>query len=76
VTSGSFHSLVKTPTIALTVCDGPLLCSTRAGTSRKPGTISLYRCYNAEEQPHFASNAPDCERLGEMEQLLGYALKQ
>ena len=42
----------------------------------KPGTISLYRCYNAKEQSHFASNAPDCERLGDMQRLLGYALKQ
>jgi hypothetical protein len=42
----------------------------------QPDTIPLYRCYNAQEQSHFASNAPDCEKLGVMERLLGYALKQ
>jgi hypothetical protein len=39
-------------------------------------TIPLYRCYNAKEQSHFASNETDCEKLGDMEQLLGYALSQ
>jgi hypothetical protein len=39
-------------------------------------TIPLYRCYNAKEQSHFASNEPDCEELGDMERLLGYALRQ
>jgi hypothetical protein len=42
----------------------------------RPDTIPLYRCYNAKEQSHFASNVPDCEKLGEMERLLGYALSQ
>jgi hypothetical protein len=42
----------------------------------RPNTIPLYRCHNAQEQSHFASNAPDCEKLGVMERLLGYALKQ
>jgi hypothetical protein len=39
-------------------------------TGRKP----LYRCYNSQEQSHFASNAPDCENLGGMEKLIGYDL--
>ena len=42
----------------------------------QPGTIPLYRCYNSKEQSHFASNEPDCEKLGTSERLLGYALKQ
>ena len=42
----------------------------------RPETVPLYRCYSASEQSHFASNAPDCEKLGSMERLLGYALKQ
>jgi hypothetical protein len=39
-------------------------------------TIPLYRCYNPREQSHFASNEANCEKLGEMERLLGYALSQ
>lgn len=39
-------------------------------------TVPLYRCYNAREQSHFASNASDCEKLGTMERLLGYAMSQ
>jgi len=39
-------------------------------------TVPLYRCYNAQEQTHFASNAADCEKLGAMERLLGYVLSQ
>lgn len=39
-------------------------------------TVPLYRCYNAQERSHFASNAADCEKLGTMEHLLGYALSQ
>jgi hypothetical protein len=27
----------------------------------RAGTIPPYRCYNAKEQSHFASNALDCE---------------
>jgi hypothetical protein len=42
----------------------------------RPNTIPLYRCYSAQEQSHFASNAPDCEKLGVMERLLGYALQK
>ena len=42
----------------------------------QPETIPLYRCYNAKDQSHFASNAPDCEKLGTSERLLGYALEQ
>jgi hypothetical protein len=39
-------------------------------------TVPLYRCYNAQDRSHFASNAADCEQLGKMERLLGYALSQ
>jgi len=39
-------------------------------------TIPLYRCYNAHEHSHFASNEPDCEKLGTKERLLGYALSE
>jgi hypothetical protein len=42
----------------------------------QPNTIPLYRCYNAQEQSHFASNTSDCEKLGIMEHLLGYALQK
>jgi hypothetical protein len=42
----------------------------------RPDTTPLYRCYNAAEASHFASNAPDCEKLGEPERLLGYALSR
>jgi hypothetical protein len=42
----------------------------------KPDTLALYRCYDAHAQSHFASNAPDCEKLGAKESLLGYAIKQ
>jgi hypothetical protein len=39
-------------------------------------TVSLYRCYSAQDKSHFASNRVDCEGLGAMERLLGYALSQ
>ena len=39
-------------------------------------TVPLYRCYNAQEHSHFASNDADCEKLGTMERLLGYALSE
>ena len=39
-------------------------------------TVPLYRCYNAQEHWHFASNEADCERLGTMERLLGYVVSQ
>ncbi|RXH53953.1 hypothetical protein [Granulicella sibirica] len=42
----------------------------------QPGTIPLYRCYNSNDQSHFASNEPDCEKLGASERLLGYVLEQ
>jgi hypothetical protein len=42
----------------------------------QPGTIPLYRCYNSKDRSHFASNEPDCERLGSSERLLGYTLEQ
>jgi len=37
----------------------------------RAGTIPLYRCHNAKEQSHFASNALDCEQLGETEHIVG-----
>lgn len=43
-------------------------------SSPQENSIPLYRCYNDQEHLHFASNQPDCEKLGEMERLLGYAL--
>jgi len=43
-------------------------------TSPQEETVPLYRCYNSREQSHFASNKSDCEKLGEMQRLLGYAL--
>lgn len=42
----------------------------------QPDTLPLYRCYNAAEHSHFASNDAQCERLGMSEKLLGYALRQ
>ena len=39
-------------------------------------TVPLYRCYSAQEHSHFASNEADCEKLGTMERLLGYALSE
>lgn len=42
----------------------------------QPDTIPLYRCYNSIEHSHFASNDPHCEKLGESEKLLGFALQQ
>jgi hypothetical protein len=45
-------------------------------TTQQDGTVPLYRCYNAQDRSHFASNQPDCEKLGAMEHLLGYALSE
>ncbi len=42
----------------------------------QPGTLPVYRCYDATDQSHFASNQADCEGLGRAEWLLGYALAQ
>jgi hypothetical protein len=39
------------------------------------GTQPLYQCHAAGERTHFASNRPDCDGEGAMEQLLGYDLK-
>jgi hypothetical protein len=39
-------------------------------------TVPLYRCYNAQDRSLFASNEANCEKLGAMERLLGYALSQ
>jgi hypothetical protein len=39
-------------------------------------TAPLYRCYNSQEHSHFASNEPDCGKLGAMEHLLGYILSK
>lgn len=38
-------------------------------------TVPLYECVNEREHSHFASNEPDCEKLGKQESLLGYDLK-
>jgi hypothetical protein len=43
---------------------------------RQESTVPLYRCYNAQEHWHFASNEADCQRPGTMERLLGYAVSQ
>ncbi|WNG33849.1 hypothetical protein F0U61_09555 [Archangium violaceum] len=40
----------------------------------QPNTLPVYRCYSPTLQSHFASNRADCEGLGTMEWLLGYAL--
>ena len=40
----------------------------------QPNTVPLYRCYDATLSSHVASSAADCEGLGKMEWLLGYAL--
>lgn len=42
----------------------------------RDGTVPLYRCYAPQDRSHFSSNAPDCEKLGRKERLLGYALAQ
>jgi len=42
----------------------------------RSGTTPLYRCFDAREHAHFASNEADCEKLGTMERLLGYALRR
>jgi hypothetical protein len=38
------------------------------------GRVTLYQCYSQAEQSHFASNASNCEHIGEQEKLLGYSL--
>ena len=40
------------------------------------GTNAVFRCYSEKEHSHFASNQPDCEKLGTMERLLGYAFSR
>jgi len=45
-------------------------------SSPQENSIPLYRCYNDQDHSHFASNQQDCEKIGKMERLLGYALKQ
>lgn len=42
--------------------------------AREPDTQPLYQCYADTEHSHFAANRPDCDGLGQMETLLGYAL--
>jgi hypothetical protein len=42
--------------------------------AEQPGAVPVYRCYAEKAQTHFASSAPDCEGLGDMEFLLGYGL--
>jgi len=64
------------------VCEADRFNFTRLRTAgwvyaqSQPGTESLYRCYNAQEHSHFASNAADCENMGVKEKLLGYALSK
>jgi hypothetical protein len=45
-------------------------------TAPQDETVPLYRCYNAQDRSHFASNQQDCEQLGTMEHLLGYVLSK
>ena len=45
-------------------------------TNQQPGTKALYRCFDDVQQTHFASDAADCEGLGNQEFLLGYVLAQ
>jgi len=40
----------------------------------QPDAVPVYRCVNEQARTHFASSAPDCEGLGNMEFLLGYGL--
>lgn len=40
----------------------------------EPNTVPVYRCYSPTLHSHFASNQSNCEGLGNMEWLLGYAL--
>lgn len=42
--------------------------------TEQPGSVPVYRCQNEAAQTHFASSAPDCEGLGDVEFLLGYGL--
>jgi hypothetical protein len=42
--------------------------------AEQPGTVPVYRCLAQVTETHFASSAPDCEGLGQMESLLGYGL--
>lgn len=40
----------------------------------QPGTVPVYRCYDATWQAHFAATTSNCDGLGTMEWRLGYAL--
>lgn len=42
--------------------------------AEQPGTVPLFRCYNAAGQHHFAATNPECDGVGSMEWMLGYAL--
>ncbi len=42
--------------------------------AQQAGTVPLYRCWNATDQHHFVSKLSNCEGMGTMEWLLGYAL--
>ncbi len=42
--------------------------------AEQPGSVPVYLCQNEATQTHFASSAPDCEGLGDVEFLLGYGL--
>ena len=45
-----------------------------ATVAPRPGTIPMYRCYDARDRSHFVSNSPECEKLGQKERPLGYAI--
>lgn len=42
--------------------------------AEQPGAVPVYRCVDEEARSHFASSAPECEGLGNVEVLLGYGL--
>jgi hypothetical protein len=42
--------------------------------AEQPGAVPVYRCIDEETGSHFASRAPDCEGLGDVDFLLGYGL--
>ena len=42
--------------------------------AEQPGSVPVYLCRDMAGQTHFASSAPDCEGLGDVETRLGYGL--
>ncbi|MDX3764089.1 DUF5722 domain-containing protein [Streptomyces sp. AK02-04a] len=43
-------------------------------TTKVPGTVPLYRCYNPANGDHLVTSAPNCGRYPNKEEILGYAL--